>query len=151
MKTLLLAVILGISLADFVDARPRSTETLRLGINQEKVIPKSKLRVKFVSLIADSRCPIDTKCVWAGNADQRPHIQNGNTRRSIQYHVRICGNRRGLRIHAHQTHSRPRSMSASTGMVQEPWRWKNSRRIQMLRSGGVRRRSCPRFATDGLR
>ena len=80
MKTLLLAVILAAVPGNFVAARPRTTETVTVGINKEKVFPKSKVRVRFVSLIEDSRCPIDTKCVWAGNAKISARISiNGHT------------------------------------------------------------------------
>jgi hypothetical protein len=46
-------------------------ETLRVQINKEKISAKSKLSVRFVELIEDSRCPVDTNCVWAGNAKIR--------------------------------------------------------------------------------
>ncbi len=43
-------------------------ETMRVQINKEKRFAKSKLSVRFVELVEDSRCPTDTNCVWAGNA-----------------------------------------------------------------------------------
>lgn len=49
-------------------AAAQHTETVRVQINKEKRFPKSKLSVRFVELVEDSRCPTDTNCIWAGNA-----------------------------------------------------------------------------------
>jgi len=43
-------------------------QQLKLQVNQEKKISKSGVTVKFVSVLEDSRCPVDTNCIWAGNA-----------------------------------------------------------------------------------
>lgn len=41
----------------------------------------SGVRVKFVDLIEDSRCPIDTQCIWAGNAKLKVRLsKNGKTK-----------------------------------------------------------------------
>ncbi|MEP7271264.1 MAG: hypothetical protein ABI882_07145 [Acidobacteriota bacterium] len=80
MKALLLVVIL-MTVPGIVDARPRTSETVMLRINKERILPRSQLRVKFVSLIEDSRCPTDARCVWAGNAKISARIsKNGHTR-----------------------------------------------------------------------
>ena len=92
MKTLLLTVIFLTVPGGFVDARPRTTETLRLGINKEKVLPKSKLRVRFVSLIEDSRCPIDTKCVWAGNAKISVRISKNVHSQTVELNTNVRDN-----------------------------------------------------------
>jgi hypothetical protein len=68
MKLFLPAFALVIILCGGADARPFHAETARVMINKEVFLSKSKLHVRFVSLIEDSRCPTDTACVWAGNA-----------------------------------------------------------------------------------
>jgi hypothetical protein len=35
----------------------------------------SRLRVRFDSVLQDSRCPTDVQCVWAGNAAARVRVQ----------------------------------------------------------------------------
>lgn len=35
---------------------------------QQRTFAAAKLKVKFISVLEDSRCPADTNCVWAGNA-----------------------------------------------------------------------------------
>ena len=60
-------VIIAISgLATAASAQASETMTVRLG--QQKTADKSDLRVGFVKLVSDSRCPATAKCVWAGSA-----------------------------------------------------------------------------------
>jgi hypothetical protein len=41
----------------------------------------SGVRVKFVDLMEDSRCPTDTQCIWAGNAKLKVQLsKNGKTK-----------------------------------------------------------------------
>src|SRR5688572_21849493 len=61
---LMLLVVVAVLPAD---AAGRN-ETLRVQINKEKRAIKSRLSVRFVELVEDSRCPTDTNCIWAGNA-----------------------------------------------------------------------------------
>lgn len=35
---------------------------------QQRTFTAAKLKVKFISVLEDSRCPADVDCVWAGNA-----------------------------------------------------------------------------------
>ena len=39
-----------------------------LAIGASKRVPDTNLTVKFEAVIADSRCPTGTNCVWAGDA-----------------------------------------------------------------------------------
>lgn len=48
------------------EAQTSQRVTLRVG--KQKKLSRSKLTIKFVSLVEDSRCPTGTNCVWAGNA-----------------------------------------------------------------------------------
>lgn len=59
---MLLTIVFGISL------QAQTNEKISVQINQQKTLPKSKLKIKFVSLIEDSRCPKGTQCIQAGNA-----------------------------------------------------------------------------------
>jgi hypothetical protein len=42
-----------------------------LRARQQITLPREGLRIKFVSVKEDSRCPTDVQCVWAGNAAVR--------------------------------------------------------------------------------
>lgn len=43
----------------------------RLRAQQQVTLKGESLRIKFVGVKEDSRCPADVKCVWAGNAAVR--------------------------------------------------------------------------------
>jgi hypothetical protein len=69
---LLLTLVFG----TFLHAQPNQKITVQ--INQQKTLAKNKLTIKFVSLLEDSRCPTDTKCIQAGNARIQIEIKKAN-------------------------------------------------------------------------
>ena len=66
MKILILTIIAMFTITSMVTAQAIETITVKVG--QQKTSKKSKLKIKFVSVVEDSRCPIGVNCVWAGNA-----------------------------------------------------------------------------------
>lgn len=50
---------------------PRLGREFTLRARQQITLPREGLRIKFVSVNEDSRCPTDVQCVWAGNAAVR--------------------------------------------------------------------------------
>jgi hypothetical protein len=52
-------------------------QELMLGYGEEKSVGGSVLRVAFVRVVKDSRCPVDVVCVWAGNAAVELGIRMG--------------------------------------------------------------------------
>lgn len=57
----------------------QKAEVLRVQVNHEKRFAKGKLTARFAELVEDSRCPVDTNCIWAGNARIKVHVR-GNGR-----------------------------------------------------------------------
>ena len=53
-----------------------SAKQVDVQIGHEKRFANSGIKLKFVDLIEDSRCPIDTNCVWAGNAKIKIALSN---------------------------------------------------------------------------
>ncbi len=45
-----------------------TNQQFKIQVNKQKIITKDKLKLTFVSVLEDSRCPEGTNCVWAGNA-----------------------------------------------------------------------------------
>lgn len=69
MKTkLLLTLILTFVFGSFQMITAQSNQQFKLQVNKQKVITKDKLKITFVSVLEDSRCPIGVDCIWAGNA-----------------------------------------------------------------------------------
>jgi hypothetical protein len=57
-----------------LNAEPR--ESFTLGIGEEARVG-GDVRVRFVDVISDSRCPIDALCVWPGDAVVRVRVRSG--------------------------------------------------------------------------
>ena len=73
--TLMLLLVMGMTVF------AKTPETLVLKAGQQKRSKLSGLTVKFVSVTEDSRCPVGTNCVWAGNAKISVRVsKNGHTR-----------------------------------------------------------------------
>ena len=51
-----------------------------LGIKQEKTIAPFGIKIKFVDVIEDSRCPEGRVCVWAGNAKVKIQVRSDRQR-----------------------------------------------------------------------
>ena len=66
MKAFIFTMIAICGLA--IAASAQTVETLTVPLGQQKKAGKSDLRVSFIQLINDSRCPANAKCVWAGSA-----------------------------------------------------------------------------------
>ena len=62
---LFLTFIFGAAQAVLAQSEGQTT----LGVGQQKTVSVGdKFKIKFISVMEDSRCPADVKCVWAGNA-----------------------------------------------------------------------------------
>ena len=80
MKVLATSLILMFAVNVLPTMAARQTESVKVQVNTEKVSPKSKLNIRFVELVDDSRCPADATCVWAGNAKIKVRVsKNGRS------------------------------------------------------------------------
>ena len=80
MRGLIAGLMLILAFASVDVAGQRKGETLKVQVNKEKRFAKSKLSVRFLELVDDSRCPTDTNCVWAGNAQIKVRVtKNGRS------------------------------------------------------------------------
>lgn len=52
-------------------------EEFSLAVKQKGFLKNGKLTIEFVSVLEDSRCPVDVDCVWAGNAKIQIKISKG--------------------------------------------------------------------------
>ena len=66
MKIAILALITTLLFTMTITAQAPETVTLKAG--QRKSAVKGRLKIKFLSVEEDSRCPEGAQCIWAGNA-----------------------------------------------------------------------------------
>lgn len=63
----------------------QTPEYLTVKSGKQGIAKKSKLRIKFISLVEDSRCPEGVNCVWAGNAKIKVKLSNGQTSKEFEF------------------------------------------------------------------
>jgi hypothetical protein len=74
MRALFLSLFLLLTFGIFHSAEAQVNRQVKVRINQQKIVT-GRLAIKVVS-VEDSRCPIGTQCVWAGNAKVRVRVTN---------------------------------------------------------------------------
>ena len=80
MKGLVATIVLMLAVGVTPVMAKRQAENLKIQVNTEKRSPKSKLSIRFVEMVEDSRCPRDVNCVWAGNAKIKIRVsKNGRS------------------------------------------------------------------------
>ena len=80
MRGLVASLILMMAVGVVPAIAGRQPESVKVQVNKERVTPKSKVTIRFVELVEDSRCPADVNCVWAGNAKIKVRIsKNGRS------------------------------------------------------------------------
>ena len=52
----------------------QTSERISLRPGQQKTTNLGRINVRFVRLVEDSRCPMNAKCIWAGNARVRVEV-----------------------------------------------------------------------------
>lgn len=67
MRTILSTLILTLGFGIFLTADAKTGE-VKLRLTQEKTAPGTAIKIKFLSVIEDSRCPEGVNCIWAGVA-----------------------------------------------------------------------------------
>ena len=86
MKKLALILLFTIGMAITVSARSTETVTLRAG--NQKTAKSSRLKVKFVAVTEDSRCPMGAMCIWEGNARIKVEITGRHEKtRTVEFNT----------------------------------------------------------------
>ena len=70
-------MFITVGLGIFAETYAQASQSLMVRIGQEKAA-RGNLRVRFLTLVEDSRCPTDTNCVWAGTAKIKIQVRSGS-------------------------------------------------------------------------
>ena len=68
MKKIFLILVLTLLFGSFRYASAQTSQQIKLRVNNQKAVAGSKLTIKFVSIVEESRCPEGVNCIHAGNA-----------------------------------------------------------------------------------
>lgn len=93
MRTLFLILILTLFSGIFmqVNAQTSKTYTAVLKVGKQKTVTPDKIKIQFLSLVEDSRCPTDAQCVWAGNAKIKVKISNRRDSQIVEMNTTTGG------------------------------------------------------------
>ena len=83
MRTLLLLIAAFLVFGGVVDTNAQTEETVRITLGQRKTADRGRITIVFRSVLEDSRCPMNARCVWAGNAKIRISVSKGRSRPQI--------------------------------------------------------------------
>lgn len=78
MKKLLVIFVLLLSVTCVLSAKTPETVNVRLG--HSKAADRGKILIRFISVAEDSRCPMNARCVWEGNAKIKVAVSVGRRR-----------------------------------------------------------------------
>ncbi|MEP7077235.1 MAG: hypothetical protein ABI878_15630 [Acidobacteriota bacterium] len=71
-----------------VTAKAQS-ERLSVRVTQEKPSVLGRFSIKFIAVVDDSRCPVNTTCVWAGNAKIKIRLSRGRDAKVLELNTGI--------------------------------------------------------------
>ena len=87
MKVLVFTLLAVLAFAGSAAARQGDTVSLKIG--QQRTVKPSKVRIKFLSVVEDSRCPTDVNCIWAGNAKIKVLVSTSRTSREFEINTNL--------------------------------------------------------------
>lgn len=81
MRLFVISILVLFVFGAFAVQGVQATETVRVQVNHQARAAKAGIKVRFVEMVEDSRCPTDVNCIQAGNARIRIEVsKNGRTR-----------------------------------------------------------------------
>ena len=82
MRSIVFSFLLLVGLVSGVMAK--KVERLEIRIGQQKTTSVGHFKIKFVKVLEDSRCPMNAKCTWAGNARVQLTVKGNKGTRTIE-------------------------------------------------------------------
>ncbi len=89
MKSLFLVLILTLVFGSLIQTNAQTAQKINVLVGKQKKASRSKITVKFVSLIEDSRCPDDANCIQAGNATIKVLVSKGRESRTLEMNTNL--------------------------------------------------------------
>ncbi len=78
MRTILSTILVTLAFGVFVTTDAKYDGEVKLRVAQEKAAPGTAIKIKFVRVIEDSRCPEGVNCIWAGVARIRVQLRKAD-------------------------------------------------------------------------
>ena len=88
MKKVFAGLLLFVLAAAVLPAYAKRAEEVEVLIHKQ-VTAKSGMKITFVEMVEDSRCPVDVECVWAGNAKIKVRITKGRKSKVLELNTTL--------------------------------------------------------------
>ena len=88
MKLLMVTIILTLFGGLAVHAAPKN-KTVVVKVGQEKLVLGTGIKVKFIEVLEDGRCPADANCVWAGSAKIKLHLSKAGKSDTVELNTGV--------------------------------------------------------------
>jgi len=88
MKLFIIGALLTLTGSSFLGAAPQD-KAVTVKVDQEKVVPGTQIKVKFIELVEDSRCPTDVRCLWAGSAKIKLRFSKGSDEEIVELNTGV--------------------------------------------------------------
>jgi len=76
--------IMALVLVAATTAFARHEQKVSVQVGKSATESHSKIKVEFVEMVEDSRCPKDVNCVWAGNAKIKVKVTKGGNSKVLE-------------------------------------------------------------------
>ena len=83
MKLLIASLLMMLGFAGFAQVSAKQTQEVTVKVN-DQVTANGGVKIRFLQLVEDSRCPTDTTCIWAGNAKIRVRVTKNRNSKVIE-------------------------------------------------------------------
>lgn len=67
----------------------QTKETFTLSVGKQKTAKKSKLKIRFLEVVEDSRCPVGVNCIWAGNAKVKVQVIGARSTKVFEFNTNL--------------------------------------------------------------
>lgn len=89
MKKVFTGLLFLILAAGAFPIHAKRLQDIKVQIN--KSVTTNGLKIEFVELVEDSRCPVDVECVWAGNAKIKIRVTKGRKSQLLDLDMMMKG------------------------------------------------------------
>lgn len=89
MRKFLTGILFTVFIAGALPAYAKQSADVKVQMN--KHVTTNGLKIEFVELVEDSRCPTDVECVWAGNAKIKVRVTKSGKSQLLDLEIATQG------------------------------------------------------------
>jgi hypothetical protein len=87
MKLIVLNLLILFAFGSFAVQGAQAAENVRVQVNHQARAARAGIRVRFVEMVEDSRCPTDVNCIQAGNAKITIEVSKNGRSKTLELYT----------------------------------------------------------------